>query len=101
MGLTVQSTCVLARGRGRWRDAGSLEDRETKKCQEEMKSKGHTCQAQIDGASGFTQVQFSHSEGKHDANIQTTQDEQHFFSVKSLNCLQMLLIADSELLRFA
>lgn len=49
---------------GRGEDTGCLEDRETKKCQEEVESEGQTRQPQIDGASGSTQLQFDHAGGE-------------------------------------
>lgn len=55
------------RGRG-GKDAGCLEDRETKTCQKEVENEGQKRQTQIDGASGSTQVQFYHAGEREERN---------------------------------
>lgn len=80
----VQSICCWTGGRG-GKHTGSLEDREAEKCQKEVESEGQTRQAQIDGASRSTPVQFSHAGGKTGNNR-----ESEIQAVKSINKLRCL-----------
>lgn len=69
VGAMLPRTCVSAGGGGRRReDAGSLEDGEAEKGQEEVEGEGQAGQTQVDGAGGSSQVQPSHSGGKQAAN---------------------------------
>lgn len=82
--------------RGGGKDTGCLEDRETKKCQKEVESKGQTRQTKIDGASGSTKV-LSHHAGKQKGNNRV----KHFKSKQTVEpCQTLQMMKDFLLIAF-